>query len=44
MASEAEIIEKFWKALKSDMTVMLGLHGVDETRFPLCPLSVGQRE
>jgi general stress protein 26 len=27
MPSDAEIKEKFWKALKSDMTVMLGLAG-----------------
>ena len=31
MTTQAEITKKFWKALKSDMTVMLGLHGVDET-------------
>ena len=30
MAKEGEIVEKFWKALRSDMTVMLGLDGVDE--------------
>lgn len=30
MANEAEIEHKFWKALRSDMTVMLGLAGVDE--------------
>lgn len=30
MASDAEITEKFWKALKSDMTVMLGVNGVDD--------------
>lgn len=30
MTTPAEIEEKFWKALKSDMTVMLGLHGVDD--------------
>lgn len=29
MTTEAEIEEKFWKALKSDMTVMLGLIGVE---------------
>jgi general stress protein 26 len=29
MADEQELQEKFWKALKSDMTVMLGLSGVD---------------
>lgn len=30
MTTEAEIETKFWKALKSDMTVMLGLSGVTE--------------
>jgi general stress protein 26 len=30
MATNSEIEEKFWKALKSDMTMMLGLSGVDE--------------
>ena len=30
MAKEREIAEKFWKALRSDRTVMLGLSGVDE--------------
>ena len=30
MGKEAEITEKFWKALRSDRTVMLGLAGVDE--------------
>ena len=30
MPSPAEIKEKFWKSLASDMTVMLGLVGVDE--------------
>ena len=30
MSNEAEIEAKFWKALKSDMTVMLGLTGVEE--------------
>lgn len=28
MANDAEITAKFWKALKSDMTVMLGVEGV----------------
>ena len=32
MTAEAEIKEKFWKALKSDMTVMLGLVGRDDGR------------
>ena len=30
MSNEAEIEKKFWKALRSDMTVMLGLAGVDD--------------
>jgi len=31
MPSSAEIEAKFWKSLKSDMTLMLGLAGADET-------------
>ncbi|HEY7640397.1 MAG TPA: pyridoxamine 5'-phosphate oxidase family protein [Steroidobacteraceae bacterium] len=30
MTNEAELTTKLWKALKSDMTVMLGLTGVEE--------------
>jgi general stress protein 26 len=30
MTTEAEIEAKFWKALRSDMTLMLGLAGVEE--------------
>lgn len=30
MANEREIEEKFWKALKSDRTMMLGLDGVED--------------
>jgi general stress protein 26 len=30
MASPAELEEKFWKALKSDMTMMLGMEGADD--------------
>ncbi|HYW14652.1 MAG TPA: pyridoxamine 5'-phosphate oxidase family protein [Allosphingosinicella sp.] len=30
MATEQEIEERFWKALKSDMTMMLGLDGVED--------------
>jgi general stress protein 26 len=33
MPSEAEITTKFWKALKSDKTVMLGLAGVPEGHY-----------
>lgn len=32
MASDAEITDRFWKALKSDMFVMLGVDGVDDGR------------
>jgi general stress protein 26 len=31
MTTDTEITRKFWKALKSDMTVMLGLHGVADS-------------
>jgi len=30
MPTDAEIKTKFWKALKSDMTIMLGLDGVED--------------
>jgi general stress protein 26 len=30
MATEQEIEQRFWKALKSDMTMMLGLDGVED--------------
>ena len=30
MGKEAEIAAKFWKALRSDRTIMLGLAGVEE--------------
>lgn len=30
MANETEMEEKFWKALRSDMTVMLGLTDVED--------------
>ena len=32
MTTDAEIKEKFWKSLKSDMTVMLGLVGVSQAQ------------
>lgn len=32
MSNEAELVAKFWKALKSDRTVMIGLPGVDDGR------------
>lgn len=32
MADEAEITARFWKALESDMFVMLGVDGVDDGR------------
>jgi general stress protein 26 len=30
MSNDADLVAKLWKALRSDMTVMLGLAGVDE--------------
>jgi general stress protein 26 len=33
MASPDELEEKFWKALKSDMTMMLGLQGVADSHL-----------
>jgi hypothetical protein len=30
MGKEAEIAEKFWKALRSDRTLMIGLVGMDD--------------
>ena len=30
MPNDKEIEAKFWKALKSDMTMMLGLDGVED--------------
>lgn len=30
MATEQQIEERFWKALKSDMTMMLGLDGIED--------------
>jgi len=32
MATDPEITAKFWKALKSDMTVMLGVQGVEHDK------------
>lgn len=32
MSREAELTEKFWKALKSDMIVMLGVQGVEHDK------------
>jgi general stress protein 26 len=44
MASKEEIEAKFWKALKSDMTVMLGLTGVDEGHAQPMTAQLGDRE
>ena len=35
MANEAELTQKFWKALESDMTAMLSVHGVSERMQPM---------
>ena len=45
MTNEAEIAAKFWKALKSDMTVMLGLVDVEEGHSqPMTAQLDGDRE
>lgn len=44
MANEDEIEAKFWKALKSDMTVMLGLVGVGEGHAQPMTAQMGDRE
>jgi general stress protein 26 len=44
MANEAEIRAKFWKALKSDMTVMLGLVGVEEEHSQPMTAQLGDDE
>ena len=44
MGKEAEIAGKFWKALRSDRTVMLGLAGVDEGHAqPMTALRNGEQ-
>ena len=42
MPNDAEITAKFWKALKSDMTVMLGVEGVDHSHTQ--PMTAQLRE
>lgn len=45
MPNEKEIAKKFWKALRSDRTVMLGLAGVDEGHAqPMTALLEGDRD
>ncbi len=44
MGKEAEITEKFWKAIRSDHTIMLGLAGVDEGHAqPMTAMLEGDR-
>jgi len=43
MPSEAEITKKFWKALKSDRTIMLGVEGSDDAR-PMTAQTEGDNE
>ena len=43
MPDEREIAAKFWKALKSDMTVMLGLAGSEQRAQPMTA-QIGERE
>lgn len=44
MPSQAEIEAKFWKALKSDMTVMLGLVGIEEGHAQPMTAQIGDRD
>lgn len=44
MTTETEIEEKFWKALKSDMTVMLGLTGLDDGHAQPMTAQLGDEE
>ena len=45
MPNDAEIGGKFWKALRSDRTVMLGLAGIDEGHAqPMTALVEGDRD
>ncbi len=44
MPTEAEIEAKFWKALKSDMTAMLGLVGVEEGHAQPMTAQLGDRD
>jgi general stress protein 26 len=44
MANEEEIGAKFWKALKDDRTVMLGLSGVEEGHSQPMTAQVGEDE
>jgi general stress protein 26 len=45
MAEEADITGKFWKSIRSDRTVMLGLAGVDEGHAqPMTVLLDGDRD
>ena len=44
MPQDTEIETKFWKSLKSDMTVMLGLAGGGETHAQPMTAQVGDRE
>lgn len=44
MPDECEIEEKFWKALKSDMTMMVGLDGVEDGHArPMTAMLEGER-
>lgn len=44
MPSPAELEADFWKALKSDMTVMLGLVGVEDGHAQPMTAQIGDRE
>ena len=44
MSKQAEIEAKFWKALKSDRTAMLGLTGVDEAHSQPMTAQLNEKE
>lgn len=44
MANEAELTQKFWKALKSDMTALLGIHYVSERMQPMTAQMLDDRD
>ena len=44
MPTAQEIQQKFWKALKSDMTMMIGLDGVEDAQVRAFAAAGGERQ
>ena len=44
MSTETELAAKFWKALRSDMTMMLGLVGVDDAASQPMTAQLGEQK